>query len=238
MGPNSGEPVVLSASDIKRFWARVVKTDGCWVWAGNTNTGGYGNLMIAAMRRPVMAHRLAYTITRGEIPAGMCVLHSCDNPPCVDPDHLRIGTQKDNMADRSERGRFVSQWANATHCKHGHLFGLPNENGHRSCAKCMVLRDAEKAIERREDWRSRAIEVLAPLMASGAAGLKFREIAFIRSYFGLDGCEIITLEDMATLWGITRERVRQIRNRGLERLGTTIEEVDAKIGTFTMSKAA
>lgn len=87
----------------ERFWRKVKKTDGCWFWMGGRNDDGYG---IAIMNGHVCgAHRKAWAITRGPIPEGMQVLHHCDTPSCVRPDHLWLGTQKDNMQDMRRKGR-------------------------------------------------------------------------------------------------------------------------------------
>lgn len=89
-----------------RFWRHVEKTDGCWLWIGARNHNNYGRL--ADSTRPGhanLAHRIAWELTYGPIPDGMCVCHTCDNPPCVNPDHLWLGTHDDNMADRTAKGR-------------------------------------------------------------------------------------------------------------------------------------
>ena len=92
----------------KAFWAKVSKSDGCWIWTGALNHAGYG--VFGTKRSPVLgmqwrAHRMAYVLEVGPIPAGMMVLHSCDRPRCVRPDHLRIGTHADNMRDMSRKQR-------------------------------------------------------------------------------------------------------------------------------------
>ncbi|MCK6549294.1 HNH endonuclease [Myxococcota bacterium] len=76
---------------------------GCWLWLGKRDGGGYG--IVVRERRALKAHRIAYEQFRGPIPPGLAVLHSCDNPPCVNPDHLRTGTQRENAADRESRRR-------------------------------------------------------------------------------------------------------------------------------------
>lgn len=83
---------------------------GCWVWRGPTGYRGYGRIKVsrragALKKRWVQAHRLAYEVWVGEIPEGRYVLHRCDNPPCVCPDHLFLGTQADNMTDMARKGR-------------------------------------------------------------------------------------------------------------------------------------
>lgn len=76
---------------------------GCWEFQGTKLETGYGRVVIEG--RKVFAHRLAYSLKYGPIPEGMQVLHSCDNPPCCNPNHLFLGTQKDNMADMRSKGR-------------------------------------------------------------------------------------------------------------------------------------
>lgn len=75
----------------------------CWEWAGSTNDKGYG-IFMSADRKPIRAHRVAYQIFKGEEP-GPVLRHTCDNPPCCNPDHLLQGTFEDNSRDMVERGR-------------------------------------------------------------------------------------------------------------------------------------
>jgi hypothetical protein len=97
-----------------RFWAKVDVSDpdGCWPWIGSRFSSGYGSLFShidprTGNNRLVYAHRVSWELANGrKIPDGMSVLHSCDNPPCVRPDHLRVGTKADNAADREARGRW------------------------------------------------------------------------------------------------------------------------------------
>lgn len=81
--------------------------DACWVWRGPcSRRGGYGLVHIKGVIHK--AHRLAWELTHGPIPDGLHVLHSCDNPPCCNPAHLRLGTHAENMADKAARGRAPS----------------------------------------------------------------------------------------------------------------------------------
>lgn len=88
---------------VSRFWGRVRKGEGCWEWQALRSGQGYGMFPIA--NRHYGAHRASWEITNGPIPDGMVVRHDCDNPPCVRPDHLRIGTHQDNVMDAVERRR-------------------------------------------------------------------------------------------------------------------------------------
>lgn len=92
----------MNANDAARFWAKVDKSGDCWIWT-SARVGGYGVFTMDG--RPLKAHRLAYQWTVGEIPAGMIVCHSCDNPPCVRPDHLWLGTTAENQHDKVRKGR-------------------------------------------------------------------------------------------------------------------------------------
>lgn len=96
-----------SEKDIQRFWSKVAITDNpddCWLWTAGTVTG-YGSFGFQGRMR--IASRVAWEITNSEIPAGMKVLHTCDNPLCVNPKHLFLGTQLDNMRDMVRKGRKV-----------------------------------------------------------------------------------------------------------------------------------
>ena len=79
-------------------------TPGCWLWTGLKNRQQYGEF---AYGDDVLAHRVSYTFYIGSIPAGQCILHRCDNPSCVNPDHLSTGTRADNLADMTTKGRRV-----------------------------------------------------------------------------------------------------------------------------------
>jgi len=102
-----------------RFWTKVDKThaNGCWVWTANRNNKGYGLFRPGGLAPKQLAHRLSYTESHGPIPKGGLVLHSCDNPSCVNPNHLRVGSHKDNVADMDKRGRRVSNTGKGeAHC--------------------------------------------------------------------------------------------------------------------------
>lgn len=103
---------------------------GCWLWVGTTVTG-YGQLTFG--RKRWLAHRLAWEAFRGAVPGDLCVLHRCDVPACVNPDHLWTGTRLDNNRDMTAKGRHYQQ--HKTHCPKGHPYEL-SRAGSRRCKPC------------------------------------------------------------------------------------------------------
>lgn len=85
------------------LWSHTDKSGDCWIWQRGRSTAGYGSLKWGDKRW--LAHRLAYTLANGPIPKGLHVCHHCDNPPCVNPDHLFVGTARDNALDMVRKGR-------------------------------------------------------------------------------------------------------------------------------------
>lgn len=88
-----------------RFWTKVRKTESCWIWVGSKSRKGYGRIGTEKFASAKLAHRVSWEIHRGEIPTGALVLHHCDNPSCVRPDHLFLGSGADNNADMARKGR-------------------------------------------------------------------------------------------------------------------------------------
>jgi len=99
----------LISTPEKMFWKNVTKGDPneCWEWQGYINDSGYGQFRCGngALLR---AHRISYEIHKGAIPDGLIILHKCDNPRCVNPDHLSVGTHADNIHDMDQKGRRIN----------------------------------------------------------------------------------------------------------------------------------
>lgn len=91
---------------MNRFWSRVEKTPTCWLWLGSRDQRGYGTMRFQG--RNQRAHRIAYQLAVGPIPEGLLACHHCDNPSCVRPDHIFIGTMADNIRDCVNKGRHGS----------------------------------------------------------------------------------------------------------------------------------
>lgn len=88
-----------------RLWKKVIKLgpDDCWIWTGGVNENGYGRII--SNNKRLYVHRVAWTTVHGPIPKGMKICHTCDNPPCCNPNHLFAGTDLDNARDREQKKR-------------------------------------------------------------------------------------------------------------------------------------
>jgi hypothetical protein len=133
---------VILRDFLAKFWngVAVTGTDECWNWTAWLTPCGYG--AISSRGRTHRANRVSWELhNREPIPAGMFVLHSCDNRACVNPAHLRLGTARDNAQDAKSRKRWPQQ--RQTHCQRGHEFTPENTfiraTGRRSCRLCLLL---------------------------------------------------------------------------------------------------
>jgi hypothetical protein len=152
-----------SMSYEERFFQKVNKTDSCWVWTGALNSKGYGSMGFEG--KTMSTHKLSYLWFRGEIPEGMLVCHHCDNPPCVNPEHLFLDTNSGNMKDMFKKGRNGSSTKRQTHCKKGHSFeefeplvyikkqGRQIGKEYRVCRECKRISDSKRVGKNIESMR-------------------------------------------------------------------------------------
>lgn len=159
----------LAPNDLIRFWAKVRKTDGCWEWTAAKFHFGHGEFRLNG--KQVRASRVSYEMHTGPIPNGLNVNHHCDNPSCVRPEHLYVGTQGENMRDRDSRGHAVNILArhNAakTHCQNGHeltsdnvvMKANPGGRKKRRCKTCYVaqMRASNRRYEAKHPHRKRRV---------------------------------------------------------------------------------
>jgi hypothetical protein len=120
---------------------------GCWIWMKCLHRKGYGELAGRDGQGKAKAHRLAWEIANGRpVPVGMLVCHSCDIPSCINPAHLWLGTNQQNLADAGRKGRLSARHFNGrkTHCPKGHPYTVENTwlppSGGRKCRECGRLR--------------------------------------------------------------------------------------------------
>jgi len=148
-----GSPHISDAEYIERLKAKCTITEsGCWDFNGFIHPSrgmehrgprwGYGTMSYRG--KAMRTHKIAYIASRGPVPKGMIVMHTCDLPRCCNPDHVKLGTYKENSRDASLKGRSDRQWQ--THCKRGHEFTPENttfSRGHagRQCRTCIRLRN-------------------------------------------------------------------------------------------------
>ena len=136
---------------IVRFWLSVDTTSNCWMWKGYRESKfGYGAIMMGGKR--ISAHRASWIINKGKIPDGLQVLHNCDSPGCVRPDHLFLGTQADNMRDMAKKERQANRKLKTDEVLAIRKFYIPYKNSRELADKYGVTQDTIRDITERRTW--------------------------------------------------------------------------------------
>lgn len=199
-----------------RFWSQVDKSGNCWLWLGLKSKKRYGRFFHDGFRW--QAHRFAYAITYGECPSHLFVCHKCDNPSCVNPDHLFLGTHTDNEADKQSKGR-VPKGENAGRAKITtedviriaalYKSGTPITD---IAAQYSIARQTVSDILKGKSWKH-VEDARVPVTrrgprgeASGSARLTEADVAAIRSAY-VCGC---SLKDIAQRHNVSINCIRDI----------------------------
>lgn len=139
-----------------RFWAKVRKTDTCWLWTASTMGGGYGQFRVPG--RSAYAHRFSYELAYGDIPLGLVIDHTCSVPCCVNPAHLQAVTQGENTLRTWRRGRTHNQNTGKDVCVRGHLLDGANVSlvaRGRACRECGRIASLERYREKHPNSKPR-----------------------------------------------------------------------------------
>ncbi len=185
--------VKFTAKQLSNFWGRVKKSDDCWEWTGCIDKGshGYGYFRIGS--KMLKVHRVSWMINFGEIPHdgsfhGICVCHKCDNKICVNPDHLFLGTQKENMTDCVRKGRLNHV------CGHNHFARLHPE---------LMARGDNHGSRLHPEKRPRG-------EGNGASKLSSEKVIEIRR---LHATGEFPKKELASRFGVCRNQISQIVRR-------------------------
>ena len=126
-----------------KFWSKIRRDEnGCWIWTGRKDSKGYGRV------DNTVAHRIAWLFTYGSLPSSLCVCHACDVRLCINPAHLFLGTQKDNIQDAARKGRMPPPLVAGGRCGNGHQLDDNNIESFRRktgeiervCRLCRIAR--------------------------------------------------------------------------------------------------
>lgn len=149
--------VAISQFHVQRFWAKVDKTETCWIWTGSLNASGYGCVRIEG--RSLRPHRVSYALEFGEIPAGLTLDHLCRVRSCVRPDHLEAVTHRENSRRGTSGDLLRARLLAKTSCRNGHPYGPDTPRRKEGCRNCAVCKaEGSKRRERNRRERARAAE--------------------------------------------------------------------------------
>ncbi len=179
----------------KKFWARVSKEyhpKDCWMWKGGCNDEGYGNFRVG--KKSERAHRASYRLNNGRIPIGLCVCHSCDNPSCVNPQHLWLGTDQDNTDDKLRKGRLNPAFGDKNGSRtHPERLKRGDENVSR--------KNPELLVRGADHWTAKRPEDVVKGEAVHTAKITEAEAVGIRKMYS----EISDIEAVAARFSVPRE---------------------------------
>lgn len=146
--------MILSDKDKERFLSKVLigSENECWPWQAYVNPGGYGRIQIQRQSR--VAHRISWIVFNGTFDSSLYVCHTCDNPSCVNPNHLFLGTQHDNMQDCFNKKRHP--FSKKETCPRGHKYDKVFSNGARGCSDCFNVKRKMWLNKNREKTRDQA----------------------------------------------------------------------------------
>lgn len=132
----------LTHEEINRFHSKIARSEGCWLWQGQTNNQGYGrfNVYRGNRRIRIFAHRLAYALATGEDLGDAVLRHDCDTPLCCNPQHLRPGTQRDNIDDARHRGRMDLTGLEEQRAEKTQAFRDRLARGEKRCCVCLTVK--------------------------------------------------------------------------------------------------
>jgi hypothetical protein len=193
----------------EKLWSQVRKDlEGCWVWEG-VRSDGYGVLYDSDTKRQERTHRLSYALAYGPIPVGLYVLHRCDNPPCVRPDHLFLGTHLDNIADMVAKGRVArgerNAWAQLTEAAVVYI-RTSRDSGVPAAVLAAEIGVSERTI-RKVDVGLRWAHVGPPRQHRVARVLTAEIVAEIRRRHAAGG---VTQKALAAEFGVGRGAVQHV----------------------------
>lgn len=149
----------LLPSDAALFWRRVARGHpmDCWPWLGHRSGTGYGAIVnrVGGRERLRLAHRVAYEMSGGTLAPGLVIMHTCDNPPCCNPSHLRQGTYSENTLDSVAKGRWRGCGQRKARCRLGHEIDPPDTSKRQSaCSICARIRYSRAYREARRGLRA------------------------------------------------------------------------------------